>query len=188
MGRPAIDLTGQRFGRLTVIERAGSNKWNQAKWRCKCDCGNEIVTLGNLLQRGGTRSCGCLAAELWAVNHLNAHTTHGGTNSRLYCVWYDMKVRCENKNSRGYKWYGAKGVTICEEWHDFAKFREWAMSTGYDLDAKPGECTLDRIDPFGNYEPSNCRWVSMSVQRRNRRDNYKKNHMQETEGGDVNVR
>jgi len=187
MGRPVIDLTGQRFGRLVVIEQAGRDKRGAVLWRCKCDCGNEAVVLGNLLKRGGTKSCGCISAELWAVNHLNAHTTHGGTHTRLYCVWYDMKVRCENKSSRGYKWYGALGVKVCDEWHDFGKFREWAMSSGYDPSAPRGQCTLDRIDPYGNYEPSNCRWVPMSVQCRNRRRDYDKRKRQAIEGSDVDA-
>lgn len=187
MGRPLIDITGQRFGRLVVIERAGSNKWGHPTWRCKCDCGNEAVVIGNLLKRGATRSCGCISAELWAVNHLNQHTTHGGSGSRLYYVWRDVLNRCENKYVKQYKWYGALGVTVCDEWHDFSKFQEWAMSSGYDPNALRGQCTLDRINPYGNYEPDNCRWVSMAVQSKNKRANYKPIKQTDSEGVDDNA-
>lgn len=175
MGRPALDLTGQRFGRLVAVKCVGSNKYRNKLWLCKCDCGGEKITTASILKRGGARSCGCISAELWETNHLNQHTTHGGSKTRLYYVWRDVINRCENPVIKEYKWYGARGVTLCEEWHDFGKFREWAMSSGYDPEAPRGACTLDRIDPYGNYEPSNCRWVPMSVQRINRRDNYQGN-------------
>ena len=86
-----------------------------------------------------------------------------------------MKKRCENPNCASYKWYGAKGVIVCEEWHDYTKFKEWALSSGYDDTAKKGDCTIDRINPYGNYEPSNCRWVNMKVQANNKRKEVMKN-------------
>ena len=90
-------------------------------------------------------------------------------NKRLYCVFSNMKQRCFNKNCPDYKHYGGRGITICDEWrYDFAAFYDWAIDNGYDENAKFGECTIDRIDVNGNYEPSNCRWVSMTVQNWNR--------------------
>lgn len=171
MSRKAVDITGKRFGRLVALECVGKDKYGKALWLCKCDCGNEAVVAGSLLRRGTTQSCGCIANELRVKNFMGAHRTHGGSKSRLYYVWHNMRTRCERENNRGYKWYGALGVSVCDEWQDFGNFQEWAMKSGYDPNAPRGECTLDRIDPCGNYEPSNCRWVPMSVQRRNRRDN-----------------
>lgn len=94
---------------------------------------------------------------------------HGGRNTRLYHVWQSMKQRCENKNCESYMWYGAKGVKICDDWKTFAPFREWAMKSGYDEFAEKGECTLDRINVYGDYEPSNCRWATIAEQNRNMR-------------------
>ena len=81
-----------------------------------------------------------------------------------------MKKRCENKNCKSYKWYGAKGVSVCDEWHDYSAFKKWALDNGYDEKAEKGECTIDRINPYGDYEPSNCKWVSMAEQARNKRN------------------
>lgn len=187
MPYPPLDLTGQRFGRLVAVKCVGSDKYKNKLWLCKCDCGGEKITTATVLKRGTTRSCGCIASELWAVNHLSQHTTHGYSKTRLYYVWRDIINRCENKNVDEYKWYGALGVKLCDEWHDFAKFREWAMSSGYDPDAPRGKCTIDRINPYGNYEPSNCRWVSMSVQARNKRKNYNASNDVNSESGNDNA-
>ena len=90
-------------------------------------------------------------------------------STRLYKVWRNMKVRCDNPNCKEYKYYGGRGISVCEEWNDFIEFQKWAYANGYDENAKRGECTLDRIDVNKNYEPSNCRWVNMKVQCNNRR-------------------
>lgn len=82
-----------------------------------------------------------------------------------------MKKRCESSNHKDYKWYGAKGVSVCDDWHDYRVFKEWAINNGYDENAEWGQCTIDRINPYGNYDPSNCRWVSMAEQARNKRCN-----------------
>ena len=89
--------------------------------------------------------------------------------SRLYNVWKNMKVRCNNPHYKEYKYYGGRGITVCEEWNDFNEFQKWAYSNGYDEKAKRGECTLDRISTDKGYSPSNCRWVNMKVQCSNRR-------------------
>lgn len=164
------ELKGMRFGRLTVIEEAGRAADRHILWRCVCDCGKETVVSSRELKSGHTKSCGCYRAEALK----KARRTHGWSDKeRLYEIWLAMRKRCNNPNSPDYKWYGTQGVTVCEEWNDYGKFREWAIANGYNPDAKYGECTIDRINPFGNYEPSNCRWVSFAVQSRNKRANYK---------------
>lgn len=163
----AKDLTGKRFGRLTAIEPIGRAKQGNVIWRCKCDCGNEKNVSTKELGRG-TSSCGCLARELSA----SRVTKHGKSRSRIYNVHKSMMMRCYHPNAHEYENYGGRGITVCDEWHDFERFYEWAVQNGYDENSKKqSECTLDRVDHNGNYEPSNCRWVSMKTQQRNRRNN-----------------
>ena len=159
------DLTGKVFGKLTVISEDGRTADRCIRWKCLCECGNEVSTSGRSLTSGHTRSCGCLQKETTSA----LRRIHGDRDARLYAVWKGMKRRCENKTDNSYQWYGAKGVSVCEEWHDYAAFRAWAIANGYDENAEYGKCTIDRIDPCGNYEPSNCRWVSMAEQNRNKR-------------------
>lgn len=159
------DITGKRFGRLVAIEPVGRDNRGYVLWRCKCDCGNE--KLASLKSLGhGTSSCGCYAREKSAERC----EKHGMSRSRLYNVHRTMLGRCNNPNAHQYENYGGRGIKVCDEWHDFKKFAEWALANGY-REGKRGECTLDRIDPNGNYEPNNCRWVTMKTQERNRRNN-----------------
>lgn len=158
-----IDLTGKRFGRLFVIERGENDKQNKPMWKCQCDCGQHVTVRGAALSQGHTVSCGCYCRE--------KHTTHGGFGSRLYEIWGSMHHRCSRETHYAYKDYGGRGIVVCDEWKDFAKFREWAIENGYDETAPKWECTLDRKDVDGNYEPSNCRWVDMKAQGRNKRNN-----------------
>lgn len=171
-----LDLIGQRFGKLTVIEYAGTktykngNKFSQ--WLCQCDCGGKKVALGTNLKRGITQSCGCLVKEAACLRESSGHKKHGYHGERLYNVWKGMKSRCNNKNNSSYKHYGARGIKVCEEWNtDYASFRKWALEAGYNEEEKRGKCTLDRVDVNGDYCPENCRWVSQSTQMRNTRCN-----------------
>lgn len=157
------DLTGRRIGRLTVISETDERRSGSVVWLCKCDCGTYKRISANGLRSGRVLSCGCYNKE--------KDRTHGLTHTRLYRIWDSMVSRCSNPNEPEYKNYGGRGITFCEEWRDFGKFYEWAYANGYDENAKRGDCTIDRIDVNGNYEPSNCRWVDMKVQCRNRRNN-----------------
>lgn len=154
------------FGRLKVIEQNGRTSDRHILWKCKCECGKFTNVSSRELRSGKTKSCGCLQKD--KIREMRYR--HGDRNSRLYSVWKTMKKRCENKKCKSYKWYGAKGVSVCDEWHDYSAFKKWALDNGYDEKAEKGDCTIDRINPYGDYEPSNCKWVSMAEQARNKRN------------------
>jgi len=167
-----IDITGQRYGRLTVLRRNGSSPSKKALWECVCDCGNVVTVFSTNLRKGTTQSCGCYCRE--------RHTIHGEYKSRLYQIWHGMMQRCTSPNNKKYDDYGGRGISVCDEWHDFAKFREWAMANGYDESAEQWKCTLDRRDNDGNYCPENCRWVDMMEQGQNKRNNVVLTHRGES--------
>lgn len=161
-----MDLTGKRFGRLTVIRQDGyhyyPNSKKKTKWLCKCDCGNTISVIGSDLNNGHTQSCGCLRKEITG----SKYRTHGDSGkSRLYRIWSAMKSRCNNASMAPYKYYGARGIKICDEWDkSYETFKEWALSHGYSDDL-----SIDRIDVDGNYTPENCRWATTKEQSVNTR-------------------
>lgn len=178
MGKLKNDFTGMRFGKLVVIERAPNRPNCTAPyWYCQCDCGSPVKSIrSSHLSGGNVKSCGCLNKQRASELHMK----HGGCTkkdnymSRLYSVWNTMINRCHNPNATSYKDYGAKGITVCPEWrNDFAVFRDWALSHGYNATAERGQCTIDRIDPCGGYSPDNCRWVDMQVQQKNKRNKKK---------------
>lgn len=169
MAKPLADKTGQRFGRLMVVEFAGRGSDGRGRWLCRCDCGNYKVVPNSELGRNIV-SCGCKKAETLMMNRFNP--THGKSRTRLYGLWGSMIDRCNNPNAHEYENYGGRGITVCDEWrNDYTKFETWAMANGYDEKSDRKNCTLDRIDPNGNYEPSNCRFATMKIQQRNKRNN-----------------
>lgn len=159
MGRKLYDMTGMRFGRYTVIKRAGSKTTGESTWLCQCDCGNIHIVRGSRLRNGSSTSCGCYANEI--------ASTHKMSKTRLHKIWSGMKQRCYNQKNKKYKNYGNRGIIVCDEWlNSFEMFRDWALSHGY-----ADNLTIDRIKTNGNYEPSNCRWADMKTQENNRTNN-----------------
>lgn len=156
------DLTGQRFGELTVVRRGPNGAGRNTRWLCRCSCGNETLVFSGNLTRGFTTSCGCTRMEKTA----SKLATHRETKTRLYQIWYNMKTRCNNPNSRQYVYYGGRGISVCEVWEKYENFRKWAMDSGYS-----DELTIERLDVNGDYEPNNCEWVTRKQQANNKRAN-----------------
>ena len=162
-----LDLTGQKFGRLTCLECVKSNKKGNVKWLCKCDCGNKKIVRGSHIKKGLIKSCGCFRKEI------KTGITHGlsigknGKPTRLFRIWCGMKQRCLDSNSSKFYLYGSRGITICQEWMDYKVFYTWAMSNGY-----KNNLTIERKNNNGNYTSDNCEWIPAAQQARNKRTNH----------------
>lgn len=159
-----VDMVGQRFARLVVLERAGKSHRGLATWRCQCDCGTEFVSAGANIRHGITRSCGCLVSDL-----RHARATHGqsgngtkSTQTGAYGSWRGMRQRCDNPRCRAYVRYGGRGIRYSERWADFENFFE-------DMGPRPEGYSLERLDCNGDYEPGNCIWIPRGDQSINRR-------------------
>jgi hypothetical protein len=163
MGR-FIDLTGQKFNRLIVVNLQPTPKGKPLKWECLCDCGNTVITRGSSLKNNHTRSCGCYNKERVSETVIKNKTTHGMVSSSEYSIWSNMKQRCTNLLNTRYSDYGGRGITVCDRWKDsFENFYE-------DMGPKPSPGhSIDRIDVNGNYELINCKWSTVTEQNRNQR-------------------
>ena len=175
MDEQTNDLTGQKFGKLTVLKPSFRYKQYGWYWLCQCNCGKKVVEKGCKLVGGSIQSCGCLRKHRQKRNYvIHGNTVHGGRSqdgkeSRLYRIWSNMKARCNRKSHPAYMRYGGRGIRICAEWmNDYTAFRDWAFRNGY-----TDEMTIDRMDIDGDYEPGNCQWLTKSEHAR--KTNIEKN-------------
>lgn len=162
------DLKNMKFGRWSVISlySKASRKVRRTLWNCRCDCGNIGKVRADQLKNGHSASCGCLCKEINILRNKKLFTKHGHSinqhQTRAYRAWIGMRRRCQNPNN---KWYGGRGIFVCERWRDFQTFL-----TDMGIPPSPKH-SIDRINPNGNYEPSNCRWATHLEQMSNTRSN-----------------
>ena len=169
------NYTGQKFGKLTALRfvaRRPSGKQFKTIWECKCDCGNIKELVIAEVVSGHTTSCGCVHKKKFG--DLNRKHNMANKCGRIYGLWKSIKYRCNNPNNKSYKNYGGRGIKVCDEWQkDFMSFYNWAMQNGYKEEKlKNGlnKLTIDRIDNDGNYEPTNCRFVTNAENAKNKRN------------------
>ena len=162
-----LNLTGQTYGELTVLEecsgkRAPSGK-NRRVWLCKCSCGNTLEVFHGSLRSGNTKSCGCKRNEFISKALIALERgSHGKVGTKIYYCWDNMKARCSNPNSIAYKDYGGRGIIYDPHWESFENFYR-------DMGDCPEGMSLDRINVNGNYCKENCRWADRSTQSYNTR-------------------
>lgn len=154
------NIAGQKFFRLTAIEPAGQNKAQQYLWKCKCDCGKELVVIGSNLIRNNSKSCGCYNDEVTGARNRR----HSMAKTRIWNIWTGITKRCTNPNCKAFKDYGGRGIFVCDEWKKFENFYE-DMKDGY-----ADHLTLERKDPNKGYNKDNCVWATYQDQARNKRD------------------
>lgn len=155
------DLNGLIFSRWTVLEFSHIDQKNKAVWLCKCECGTERAVSSHSLNKGDSKSCGCLMKEAVSA----AHKTHGLSKTKLHEKWRNMLSRCQNDKDPSYLHYGGRGISVSDRWQVFENF--YTDNKEYES----AGLSLDRIDVNGNYEQENCRWTTMKVQQNNRRSN-----------------
>lgn len=156
------DISGKVFGRLTAVEYAFTR--NKRKyWKCECECGAEVLVQYYHLLNGHTKSCGCLKNK------------YSISNKRIFSIWSNMVDRCKSPGRKDSHCYFFKGIRVCDEWLKYEAFESWALSNGY-----AGNLTIDRKDSDGNYEPSNCRWITIQEQQKNKSTNLYFTHDGET--------
>lgn len=160
-----IDISGEKFGLWTVIEKAGNTKGGGAVWTCRCACGSSKEVIGGDLRAGKSTSCGCASRARIGERA----RTHGGSGTRLYEIWKGMRARCQRQGHPQFPDYGGRGISICAEWQDFGSFRDWAEKNGYSDDL-----SIEREDVNGDYSPQNCVWADAAVQSANRRFTLKR--------------
>jgi hypothetical protein len=161
---PRHDLSGQRFGAWSIVRYATTRSYAGrgaiAYWLCRCDCGTERQVNGSSLRKGQSASCGCVAFKAQSKKLLlhGYARTDKRSGDRTYTTWRSMKYRCSSSHATQYPRYGGRGISVCERWQSFANFLA-------DMGERPAGRTIDRINPSGNYEPSNCRWATPKEQR-----------------------
>lgn len=160
------DISGQKFGRLTAVERIDTDKRGELIWLCQCECGNTTKVRSSHLRNGRTKSCGCLKRERTIERNFKHGACQNGETTRLYITWRNMRRRCQDPEEKNYENYGGRGISVCEKWQDFRNFQKWAKNNGYKEDLE-----IDRIDNDGDYCPENCRWVTHQKQSNNKRTN-----------------
>jgi hypothetical protein len=160
--REKINFAGMKIGKITIVSFVERKK-GKSYWKCKCDCGNEFIgevhNIKNRIERHGQNYCKKCRTQ--------ANITHGDSKkkdgkTRLYSIWQGMRYRCEKEYASKYEYYGGRGIRVCQEWQDYSVFKEWALANGYN-----DNLTIDRINSDGNYEPSNCQWITRKEQANN---------------------
>ena len=159
----SVDLTGQKFGRLTVV-RFDHKENGRKYYLCQCDCGNFKIVSNHSLKSGNTKSCGCLHKEILTQRNKD-NRIHHPENERLLRIWRAMLHRCYKETDEHYDYYGGRGIKVCDDWHNFETFQEWALAKGY-----ADNLTIDRLDGNKDYCPENCSWATMTVQNNHKSD------------------